>query len=100
MNVNLLYIDWLCLTTKQNCSHLDYYWWENLGKNSTFIYLIVLLSLTIIIRPIKFAIFTGLYIIITLIISSFIYPCGAGSIWCWFAAFAPIFNLFLFKYLK
>ena len=106
-----IYISWIlasstrvddsyCLTTKQNCSHLDYYWWENLGKNSTFIYLIVLLSLTIIIRPIKFAIFTGLYIIITLLISSFIYPCGAGSIWCWFAAFAPIFNLFLFKYLK
>jgi hypothetical protein len=111
----LLYIFWVfytyknlepknCLSKANNCDHLDYYWWysPNYWSNPKFFIYFITLSCVIfsLIRPINlFLILSYSYICLTLLVSAFIYKCGAGSVWCFFAAFAPILNFFTYKYI-
>ena len=91
------------LVPANGCSHLRYKWWEDMSANTSthagMIYLVVLIALIfLLLQPTAFAGMQVAYIIITLIISSVIYTCGAASIWCWFAAFAPILTIAMWNY--
>lgn len=115
-----IYIGWIlgtsqnigkkdCLVPDNSCNHLDYYWW-NLNQNQTkkqssininfVMYFITLSSIIfLLVRPFSLSIINYTYITITLLISSFLYKCGTASIWCFFAAFAPILNFVVYKYI-
>lgn len=76
---------------KENCSHVDYYWWDSFPGHS-FPYLIALFALLLLlIRPIDLAIFVSLFLAITLGLSAIFYRQNIGSIWCWFGAFGMAF---------
>ena len=114
-----LYIGWIlgtsqnigkkdCLIPADNCNHLEYYWWkpnQNITSGSwiniNFIIYFITLSCVIfmLVRPFNLCMINYVYITITLLISSFLYKCGSASIWCFFAAFAPILNFFAYKYI-
>lgn len=88
-----------CLKPSEGCNHLNYYWWKGNGSGS--IYFLTIVSLVILmLKPLSFALLEVGYITIALIMSSFIYKCGVPSIWCWFTAFGPVMNLFLFGRMK
>lgn len=96
-----LYIVWLIYALNQNkpfnelkpsesCDHLDLVWWKKFPGGAS-VYLIVLLCvLVLLLRPKKLMLFETGFIFVTLAISAVFYSCGTGSMWCWFAAFAPI----------
>jgi hypothetical protein len=79
-----------CLKPKENCKHLDLTWWSkyDLGPIPYIITLIFVIFLLV--KPFDLAVLEFIIIFITLLISIFIYRCGTGSVWCWFAASAPI----------
>lgn len=103
MSVVFLYTCWLlyalnknqpfeCLTPTESCDHLDLVWWKNFpGKSLPYMITLVVVIL-LLIRPIDLAWFELIFILATLAISAVIYSCGAASMWCWFAAFAPLFT--------
>ena len=73
---------------KASCDHLAYGWWNKL---SGFIYITALITISILlIRPVKFMILFVAYILVTLTIALLAYTKSVASMWCWFAAFAPI----------
>ena len=81
------------LNTGTNCDHLVYNWWDDFGKGSAYFYIAsVILLVLLLLKPFNFALMQAGYILITLIISTYIYSCGTASMWCWFAAFAPLFT--------
>lgn len=89
-----------------NCNNLELYWWYDfknpLSKNyevGIIFYLIVLLiPILFLLKPLSFSLFQIFYILLTFILSVVYYPCGTGSIWCWFASFAPIFTYLFLKF--
>jgi hypothetical protein len=86
------------LNTGTNCDHLVYNWWDDFGKGSAYVYILtVLLLVLLFLKPFNFAVMQAAYILITLIISKYIYSCGTASMWCWFAAFAPLFTGLMFE---
>lgn len=79
-----------CLKPADGCDHLDLVWWKKLPGGAVP-YLITLFAVIyLLMRPVDLAAFEAAYIFGTLIISSIFYSCGTGSMWCWFAAFAPV----------
>lgn len=79
-----------CLTPKDDCRNLTYTWWQHFPGNAS-VYLVTLATLILImVKPIKFASLQLSYIVATFIGSAYFYSCGVGSVWCWFAAFAPL----------
>jgi len=87
-----------CLERTNECANLQYYWWEN-QKVTLCFYLVCILGIPILLfRPLNFAVYTSVFILATLFLSMFIYSCGTASVWCWFAAFAPVLNYFMWKY--
>lgn len=82
-----------CLQRTDKCSNLQYRWWDK--QNLTLgLYFLCVLGLPILLfRPVKFAVFTSVFIMSIFIVSLFLYKCGVASVWCWMAAFAPILNL-------
>jgi hypothetical protein len=91
-------VDFKCLTPKKDCKYLNYKWWDNINIIG---YMIALFTMFLFLaRPFVLTIINVIYIIITLIISSRIYKCGAASIWCWFASFAPLINIVAYNYIQ
>ena len=89
-------VEFKCLIPKKDCRHLNYNWWNNINIIG---YMIAVFTMFLFLsRPFALSIINLIYIIITLIISSTIYKCGVASIWCWFAAFAPLINIIAYKY--
>jgi hypothetical protein len=87
-----------CLKPTNSCRNLYYKWWDNIGKNGVYIYLIpIITSLLLLVKSFQFSIIHVLFMIITLIISNKFYSCGTGSIWCLFTAGGPILNYLLLK---
>jgi hypothetical protein len=79
------------------CHHLQLYWWGNFSS-WVFIFYIILVTLACLsIKPLRLGIVQITYIVCTLILSNWLYPCTYGSIWCWFAAFAPLLTYFYIK---
>ena len=74
----------------ETCHHLQLYWWNSFS-NWIFIFYIIILTVSCLsLKPLHLGIFQISYIILTFFLSNWIYPCSYGSIWCWFAAFAPL----------
>jgi hypothetical protein len=99
--ITFVYVCWLTfqinkidtikdLKPKEDCGHLDLNWWRKFdGKYIP--YLITLFTVMILLlRPLGFMTLNVIYIAATLLLSRFVYTCGSGSMWCWFATFAPI----------
>lgn len=86
-----------CILVKEDksCSHINLFWWKNING---FVYVITLFALILLlIRPMKFALVVGGYILFSLIFSMLFYSCSVGSLWCWFVSFAPIvFGLYYY----
>ena len=91
-------IEFNCLTPKKDCKHLNYNWWDNINPIGYMIALFT--TLLLIYRPFTLSMINLIYIIITLIISSTVYKCGTASMWCWFAAFAPLINIIAYRYTR
>lgn len=86
------------ITPTQNCSHLNLKWWNDI-KFSGILYCITLFIIVfLLLRPVNLAIFTLIFIFVTLFISSFIYGCGAPSMWCWFVVPFPLLLGIYYKY--
>jgi len=81
----------------EKCNHLRLYWWKHFSTWVFIFYMALLIVSFLSFTPLHFGIFQICYIIITLILSTLLYPCTYGSIWCWFAAFSPIL---IYIYLK
>ena len=79
------------------CHHLQLYWWGSFSFWVLVFYLIILTVACLSIRPVRLGIVQLSYIIVTLCLSNWLYPCTYGSIWCWFAAFAPLLTFFYLK---
>ena len=80
--------------TKSLCSHIFYKWWD---KQKGFIFVITLISVTLLlIKPFSIALMFSVYALLTILITIIGYNANA-SMWCWFAAFAPVFTIFFYK---
>ena len=100
--IQLLYqspnVEFKCLTPKKDCKYLNYNWWNNINATG---YILTLITMSLfLLRPFALSLINLIYIIITLIISSTVYKCGTASMWCWFAAFAPLINIIAYKYIR
>ncbi len=88
-----------CLKPTENCKHLQYDWWKNIGDYPIFIYLIpIVISFLLLLRSTKFAIIHSVYFILSFLASGLFYACGLPSMFCLFAIGGPILNLILMKY--
>lgn len=74
--------------------HLDYHWWRekpyaSLGKY----FLFSLLAFTLLLlRPLTFALLESGFIVATVLLAWFFFKRTSPTMWCWFAAFAPLFT--------
>ena len=79
-----------CLKPETECGNLTFTWWQHFEGNA-MVYMVALISLILLmVKPFKFAAMQLSYIVATFLISAYFYSCGVGSVWCWFAAFAPL----------
>ena len=83
------------LYSDQKCGHLSLYWWRKLEILPLFLTLLAVGTLSI--MPVWFGALEFGYIFMTLALSTVVYPCTYGGIWCWFAAFAPIWTWLVIK---
>jgi hypothetical protein len=83
---------------KENEGHLDYFWWNKM-KYGGIIYTVTIVLLTfLLLRPMTLSIFEIGYFLFTLVLTGVFFSYGGPSIWCWFAAFAPIANILYFHF--
>lgn len=97
----LMYVLWLlyatnkaeeveCLKPGDKCGNLTYTWWQQFPGNAGMYLITLSLLVFLLLKPFKFAAMQFVYIAGTFLGSAFFYSCGIGSVWCWFAAFAPL----------
>ena len=94
------------LTPNPDCSHLNLSWWDKMSfeigdatVHGAVPYFICLYSvLFLLLRPTNLMLFSMCYITVAFLISACMYTCGTGSVWCWLAAFAPLFTWLYCKY--
>lgn len=103
MTLVFAYICWLlyalnsnppfkCLKPTDNCENLDLAWWNKFPGGAIPYMIVLAVVFFLLLRPIDVAWASIIFILVTSGISSTFYNCGGnwGSVWCWFAAFAPI----------
>jgi hypothetical protein len=86
-----------CTKPKDGCKHLRYTWWNHIEG---WPYVVCLLTVMVLLfRPLTFCLLEVGYIVITLIISAFIYKKSGtiANMWCFFAAFAPVLTIPFWK---
>lgn len=76
----------------EKCDHLTYDWWSRFPGSVSMYWLTLAVGVLLLIKPTSFALAQMAYITATFLISLKWYRCGTGSVWCWFAAFAPIYT--------
>ena len=79
------------------CRHLQLYWWGQFSFWVFVFYMLLLACACYSIVPLHLGGVQFAYIAVTLVLSGWLYPCTYGSIWCWFAAFAPLFTYYYLK---
>ena len=79
------------------CQHLTLYWWNWFPSALPLFNLIFLISFSCIF-PRKLALFLMAYGALALYISSKLYTCSYGSMWCWLVAFAPVATLLFLRF--
>lgn len=80
------------------CKHLVFEWWGLFPGGAIPYFIALYTAIILLLRPMKTMIFQIMYITISFLISAKMYRCGVGSVWCWFAAFAPIASFIFEKY--
>ena len=80
--------------------HLNYFWWDKMKFGGIIYAVVLVLIMLLLLRPVNLSIFEVSYILITLGISIAFFKYSTPSIWCWFAAFAPIANVIFFSFNK
>lgn len=105
----LVYISYLVMSksvvgniecVKEKNGHLDYFWWNKM-KYGKVIYIVTLIAITfLLLRPMALSLFEMSYVLGTLMLTGIFFSYGGPSIWCWFAAFAPIANVIFFSFYK
>ncbi len=105
----LVYVSWLAysmntsptitkLVPAEGCTNLNQSWWESFSFkvfgykiHGGIPYLACLFCLMfLLLRPLGLMYFEITYLVVSLLVSSYVYSCGTGSMWCWMAAFAPL----------
>ena len=82
---------------KPICGHLNYDWWNNM-KGGGLLYVITLVSVVLLLsQPFLFGVMESSYILLTLLVSMIVYKKTVPSMWCWMAAFAPLFTIIFYK---
>jgi hypothetical protein len=79
-----------CLKKGEDCDHLALHWWDKFPGGSWIYMAIIPIVVLLLLRPMDLAWASLIYIAVIAVISSTFYGCGSGSVWCWFAAFAPL----------
>jgi hypothetical protein len=77
-------------SNSDTCRHLQLYWWGQFSIWVFIFYMILFGCACLSIAPPHLGRVQYAYIVATLLLSLWLYPCTYGSIWCWFAAFAPL----------
>ena len=81
---------------KEKNGYLDYFWWEKMKYGGIVYITTLILIIAFLLRPTKLSLFEISYILFTLLLTTLFFSYGGPSIWCWFAAFAPIANVIFF----
>jgi len=81
-----------CLERGENCDNLNLVWWEKFPGSAIIYAAIIPIVGLLLLRPMDLAWATIIFIAVTFGISRTFYGCGTGSMWCWFAASAPLFT--------
>ena len=79
-----------CLKPGEDCENLDLNWWGKFPGRAYVYMAIIPVIFLLLLRPMDLAYAALIYIAATTAISSTFYGCGTGSVWCWFAGFAPL----------
>lgn len=79
-----------CLKPGEDCENLSLNWWGKFSGHA-WVYMAILPAIfLLLLRPIDLAWASIIFVIFSLVVSSTFYGCGTGSVWCWFAASAPL----------
>lgn len=80
-----------CFAPSKACGdHLNHSWWTTAPS---VLYTIVGFFAIFLIRPLPVAIAMGIFLAATNVLTRLVFPCAFSSMWCWFAAFAPIYTI-------
>ena len=80
-----------------DCKHLHYSWWDGGGAGGWFYTLIVIAMILLLLKPFKFALFQAGFVLLTLLVATRFFGKSSASMWCWMAAFAPLFVALFWK---
>lgn len=85
-----------CMSQNSDC-HLEYNWWNSI-EGWTYITTLFSVGL-LLLRPWTFCLLEMGYILVTLVVTLIVYrqADAMANMWCWMAAFAPIFTVAFWK---
>ena len=92
-----------CLKPNDECTHLQYSWWNkplddnNKGTAGLLYNTGILISILLLVKTFKFAVIHVAYIVVSSILSFNFYSCGGPSMWCLMATGGPLLNYILMK---
>lgn len=103
----VLYLGWVVyvsnitpvgyLSTSNTCDHLEFNWWSAFPLKSIPYFILAVLGILLLVKPLHFAVFIVLLLSFTLLISALFYSCSVGSLWCWFSAcLMPIIGIYYY----
>ena len=85
------------LAPQEGCVNLNLNWSRTLKYTGFFYVFLIVLGGVLLLRPVNFMLIIMGYILGIMLISMYIYSCGMASMWCWFAALAPLITYFAWK---
>lgn len=88
-----------CLKPQEDCTALRYSWWDDAPYGGALYTISIIGIILLLLRPFIYSLYQVGYILLALALSGIFYACGTASMWCWFAAFAPVFNGLAWKWL-
>jgi hypothetical protein len=83
-----------CVKPSKACGgHLAHEWWtKNFPRIAQVLYVVMIVSSFVMFQPRWLSASTALFLGVTAALSKYIYPCAFPTMWCWFAAFAPLYT--------
>lgn len=73
-----------------DCNHLSLHWWEGGLAGTVPLYCAAILVTLALLLPPRLALVQAAVFLGTLLVSSRLYACGTGSVWCWSIASAGL----------
>ena len=86
-----------CIRQEGVCRHMNYYWWNQTKYAGTMYFVVLIVSVILLVKPLKFSLSQLGYILTTFAVSMTFYNCGVPSIWCFFQVLAPLFTILSLK---